>query len=275
MFGDATYERQLLLLTFAALLHAINALIMLRPKDLYYPLEESTCCKWNCLRVQHKYKEEYAMLVENKTLDALLIVPNRSNSRIREPSGSRVAAAMEKSSRISLESVLADKNGFELFASHLVKELSLENVLFLVEYMQLKYFLSVHQLDKHVRDLGYNVPIYPSLIQKTFHSQLLCTDMSADIAWNVCLDMFHYLSSHYILPNAVALLNLSYESSSAIAQQMLLLTSNRAHAHAHNTLPSLLAVFDYAARDIVRLLRGDSFYRFQLSRECVRYCEEL
>ncbi|ETO28276.1 hypothetical protein RFI_08858 [Reticulomyxa filosa] len=278
MFGEATYERQLSLMTFAALLHATDALIMLRPKDLYYSLEESTCCKWNCLRVRGNYQAEHESMEicqNNEKSDPRtmrMTVANRS-SKLREHSSSR--RATELSCQITLENVLSEKDGFELFASHLVKELSLENVLFLVEYMQLKHFLSVHQLNLRIQDLGYQIPIYHSLIQKAYHPQLLRADMSADMAWSICLDMFEYLSTHYVLPNAVALLNLSHESSSIITVQIHQITANRAHVNVENTLPALLSVFDSAAMDIVRLLRGDSFYRFQLSGECIRYCEDL
>ncbi|ETN98760.1 hypothetical protein RFI_38727, partial [Reticulomyxa filosa] len=274
MFDEATYERQLSLLTFAALLHATDALIMLRPKDLYYSLQESTCCKWNCLRVRNNYQVEYEaieMYKNSKVNPEMMMMA--VTSKVREYSSSR--RAIELSYQITLEKILSEKDGFELFASHLVKELSLENVLFLVEYMQLKYFLSIHQLHLRIQDLGYHVPIYGSLIQKTFHPQLLRTDMSANTAWNICLDMFEYLSTHYVLPNAIALLNLSHESSSVIAMQMHQLATNRDQVSVEDTLPSLLFVFDAATKDVIRLLRGDSFYRFQLSRECIRYCEDL
>ena len=43
--------------------------------------------------------------------------------------------------RVSLKHLLNNKHGFKAFASHCVIEYSIENLLFLLEYMQVKQFL--------------------------------------------------------------------------------------------------------------------------------------
>ncbi|ETO29255.1 hypothetical protein RFI_07868 [Reticulomyxa filosa] len=282
--AEARYERQLSMIVFISGLHGVNALIMLRPKDLYLPLRDSLKCKWkrnsgssrrckckfkwDCFRIRRRYQLEYEIFQNHPSLDARTVA-NMSSSQLKEKNGTKLA--IEVSHQVSLEDILSEKNGFELFASHLVKELSLENILFLVEYMQLKYFITVHQLHKQFKDIGYEVPIFPSLIQKSLHPRLLQTNLNAHTARLICLDMFHYLHSHYIMPGSVALLNISFEATANISHQMLLLKQDTTI----HTLQPLIAAFDAAARDIVRLLRGDSFYRFQISPECLHYCEEL
>ena len=42
--------------------------------------------------------------------------------------------------------ILGDKDGFESFATHCVRELSIENLLFILEYMQLKHQIKSHLL---------------------------------------------------------------------------------------------------------------------------------
>ncbi|ETO13153.1 hypothetical protein RFI_24222 [Reticulomyxa filosa] len=269
IFPQHTYERQLCLMSCMAGLHSINGIIMLRPKSLYYKACENGKCRWNCLSVRKCYVSELTGGQNRSFSDLRTKSKNGSKSRSRETSGNR--HAIEMSYQITLEEILSQKLGFELFVSHLVRELSLENVLFLVEYMQLKHFIVAHQLHTYIQDIGYRVPIYSNLLQKSLHPDLLQANMPVSTALLICFDMFRYLYSHYIANGAVALLNLAFESSSSISRQMLELKQNPSS----EILQSLLCVFDGAARDIVRLLRGDSFYRFQLSKECIKYCEEL
>ncbi|ETO22543.1 hypothetical protein RFI_14658 [Reticulomyxa filosa] len=244
-------------------------MIVLRPKDLYYSVLDTLNGQGNCFRVRRRYRQEYNTFRTHSSLDARTIASMKP--AVQSTDNSIRRNAIELSCQISLEKILSDKYGFELFAAHLVKELSLENILFLTEYMQLKHFIVVHQLQKYVTDIGCLLPICPNLIQKNFHPRLLQTTLSAPTIWFICLNMFHYLYGHYVMSGSVALLNLSFETSSNITRQMTELR----RTSSVKSLQPLITAFDIAASDIIRLLRGDSFYRFQLSRECIRYCEEL
>ena len=51
------------------------------------------------------------------------------------------ADSFMRNSKVSLKHLLNDKQGFKAFASHCVTEYSIENLLFLLEYMQVKQFL--------------------------------------------------------------------------------------------------------------------------------------
>ena len=46
--------------------------------------------------------------------------------------------------RLTLEEILNCKDGFDLFANHLVKEFSIENLMFVFEVMQIKYEVIQH-----------------------------------------------------------------------------------------------------------------------------------
>ncbi|ETO27773.1 hypothetical protein RFI_09360 [Reticulomyxa filosa] len=275
------YERQLFLMTCVSGLYTVNMLIILRPKNMYYPLVDSVMrCRWNCLCIRRRYRSNYESNISksnaskgsnsngssrsrssnggsnggadgDKDLDTckkcwsnLSNVSDLHSSHSKETRARRTA--IEMSYQLTLEKVLSKQNGFELFASHLVKELSLENLLFLVEYMQLKYFVTIH-LQSHVTNIGYQIPICPTLIQKYLSSHLAQANLSTSTSWAICLGI------------------------NTVTRQMTELKHNST-VHA---LQPLIVVFDIAARDIVNLLKGDSFYRFQLSSECIRYCEEL
>ncbi|ETO11945.1 hypothetical protein RFI_25431, partial [Reticulomyxa filosa] len=195
-------------------------------------------------------------------------VSNPSLSRSKE-TDERLTAT-ELSYQLTLEEVISKRNGFELFASHLVKELSLENILFLMEYMQLKHFVTIH-LQSYVTDMGYQVPICPTLVKKYLSPHLVQASLPTSTSWAICLDMFRYLYTQYIVSTSMALLNLSYNSSNTITRQMTELKHNST-IHA---LQPLIIAFDIAAKDVMGLLKIDPFCRFQLSPECIRYCEEL
>ena len=50
----------------------------------------------------------------------------------------------ESIKKVQLEDMLKDKDGFYLFANHLVKEFSIENLMFVFEVMQIKYEVIQH-----------------------------------------------------------------------------------------------------------------------------------
>ncbi|ETO20792.1 hypothetical protein RFI_16427, partial [Reticulomyxa filosa] len=104
-------------------LHCVNVLIMLRPKDLYYRINYKNC-RWLCVRSH--YVSTYKFFLKHPSLGNEVI--DLSPFPL-EPANS--IHSVEVNAQLSLDNVLADKNGFELFAAHLVKELSLENILFL------------------------------------------------------------------------------------------------------------------------------------------------
>merc|ERR1719384_2651889 len=60
--------------------------------------------------------------------------------------------------RLSLEEILSTKDGFDLFANHLVKEFSIENLFFIFEMVQIKHELVVNQLIEE-KDVGVMIPI--------------------------------------------------------------------------------------------------------------------
>ena len=52
--------------------------------------------------------------------------------------------------RLTLEEILNSKDGFDLFANHLVKEFSIENLAFVFEVMQLKHDAIAHALSTNI-----------------------------------------------------------------------------------------------------------------------------
>ncbi|ETO17274.1 hypothetical protein RFI_20056, partial [Reticulomyxa filosa] len=177
--------------------------------------------------------------------------------------------------QLTLERVVMDKSGFELFAAHLVKELSLENILYLVEYMQLKHFISIHQSHLlqygDVQAIGYRVDICPSILIANLDPRLLQMNIPASLLWQITLDMFDYLYSRYILDSSMVRLNISFDSSVSIRQAM----SQLRQYSSLDVLPSLITAFDAATTDVLRLLRGDSFLRFQKSPEGIAYSKDF
>ena len=53
-------------------------------------------------------------------------------------------------SRLSLEQILATEDGFDIFANHLVKEFSIENLFFIFEMMQIKNDVLENELCIHI-----------------------------------------------------------------------------------------------------------------------------
>ena len=56
------------------------------------------------------------------------------------------SVASNKAKKMSLEEILATKHGFDIFANHLVKEFSIENLFFVFEMVQVKYDLLAYKL---------------------------------------------------------------------------------------------------------------------------------
>ena len=69
--------------------------------------------------------------------------------------------------RLSLEDILATKDGFDVFANHLVKEFSIENLFFVYEMVQIKNELHIHQL---------SVRILIWIQIRLFHDNIICTE---------------------------------------------------------------------------------------------------
>ncbi|ETO19869.1 hypothetical protein RFI_17358, partial [Reticulomyxa filosa] len=235
----------------------------------FFPKKKKKKKKKKRLRYQmeHELLQRYPMLGANA-------ISQLSNMRLRASSKQEeIVSGFNR--QLTLERVLMSKSGLELFAAHLVKELSLENILYLIEYMQLKHFISIHQSHllqyNDVRAVGFRVEICSSLIVENLHPCLLRVNIPISSAWQICLNMFAYLYSHYILDTSVACLNISFDSTASIQRAM-----SQLHQYPSlDMLPSLITAFDAATIDVLHLLRGDSFLRFQKSPEGLTYSKDF
>ncbi|ETO17301.1 hypothetical protein RFI_20026 [Reticulomyxa filosa] len=285
-FYSTKFEKQLCVLLCESCLLCINTCIMLRPKDLYYRVKRhnldcslrelrgvaataALVSMWKMCRIRNRYEVEYQIMKKHPSLSVRSVSQLSSLGSTEHEKEQENQLAIERSKQLTLEQVLTNENGFELFASHLVKELALENILYLVEYMQLKHFIFIRQsqllttsagnknratggasqpIGNHDA-LGLRIDICPTIVVHSLHPHLLRIDIPLTTSWQICLDMFHYLYSHYIMDGSVARLNLSFDSCTCIQQAMA-----RLHFHSSvDVLPPLLEAFDTAAFSVLRL----------------------
>eukprot|EP00485_Elphidium_margaritaceum_P001547 CAMPEP_0202687394 /NCGR_PEP_ID=MMETSP1385-20130828/3080_1 /ASSEMBLY_ACC=CAM_ASM_000861 /TAXON_ID=933848 /ORGANISM="Elphidium margaritaceum" /LENGTH=409 /DNA_ID=CAMNT_0049342177 /DNA_START=570 /DNA_END=1799 /DNA_ORIENTATION=+ len=130
-----------------------------------------------------------------------------------------------------LTDVLKCEEGFKLFADHLLKEYSVEALLFLLELTQIKrsiikhyhaLFSSVHGrrlsdlqegFERGLDSMTFKLDIHPNILQ-------LSDDVSKNITLAKVVDLWTYLYEQYITESALSAINISYEVRVAIWTQI-------------------------------------------------------
>ncbi|ETO27532.1 hypothetical protein RFI_09600 [Reticulomyxa filosa] len=312
--GDFENDTALLWIWCPSLLNGINALIMMRPLDLYAIDDEQT------MQFAHMYSTENASATKTEhergqvttsilfclykarfiVCNAFHVNPKYLKHKLRFQNGaggengahSRVSITHTSHNKASgghltLKEVLKMKHGFSGLAAHLVKELSLENLLFLVEYMQLKKFVLHNELLEE-ECVKWRIEIAPEIIDESMNEDLLKSKcyMSTEDSYHVVLSMFHYLYQHYIDRSSVASVNVSYQCVTHIKYTMgkvFLFTDHTSTDGKEekdfqndvfssgvmdmDIIEQLIDSFDTAALQVFRLLYSDSFTRFSKTKE--------
>ncbi|ETO17031.1 hypothetical protein RFI_20307 [Reticulomyxa filosa] len=306
-------DEKLLWLWCPSLLNGINSLIMLRPLDLYAIDDDQvvilsrvssiesgsgtsdndgakwgdslvTCfwrvysCCYFAFRVSAKYQKRRAR-------------SQSAGGTEKENNGHTIRASITHTSHnknsaigahLTLKDVLKLKHGFSELAAHLVKELSLENLLFLVEYMQLKKFVLHHELLEE-ECVKWRIEIASEIMDESMNKDLLNSKyyMSTEDSYHVVLSMFHYLYQHYIDRSSVASVNISYQCVNRIKYTMgkIFLFGDKSATDDNfsdvlssgvmdmDCIEQLIDAFDSAALQVFRLLYSDSFTRFSKTKE--------
>ncbi|ETO13397.1 hypothetical protein RFI_23978 [Reticulomyxa filosa] len=192
---------------------------------------------------------------------------------------------------ISLENILAQPKTFDMFASHLASELSLENLFFLTELMQLKYFLRWQQLqifsifyvylfmpeeEINEKSLGWILQLPQKVIEDNLDSHLIKKGtICKQKVYKVAFLMFHYLYQRYVQTNSLSQINIASEVRQpildAFAEKQIFVSNNSDLTDAKHTICRFIQVMDIAAINIYRLLENDSLVRFLKSERYQQY----
>eukprot|EP01084_Bolivina_argentea_P065695 119744_1 len=177
-------------------------------------------------------------------------------------------ALTKTSINIKFVDILKNKDALDLFAFHLVKEFSIENLLFLYQSMQWKIECVDNQLIQHENigmylDFGKNIATKrPKFDEKDLHS-------------------FYYefkcIVDRYIIDSGEYCVNVSSQTKNKIMGVIALNDSDKLanqlsnhiddHKQAtklenHQLLLTCIQVMDEAIHEIVKLISSDSFIRF-------------
>eukprot|EP01083_Nonionella_stella_P017886 50081_1 len=195
--------------------------------------------------------------------------------------------------KLSLEEILKTRDGFDVFANHLIREFSTENLFFLYEVMQVKNEMLMKNLVKK-EDIGFMV---------SFDSQSMRSIRRADSTINDVNDLrktVRYFIEQYIESSGQYCINLSAQNRVGMMQAYHQLegggklvveaaidiiydgedsqceadhqTSNSIDFGKINDLElnkQYIVLFDDAMREIVFLLKSDSLRRFYQTDEYI------
>ena len=108
-------------------------------------------------------------------------------------------------SEMTLEHILATRDGFDLFANHLVKEFSIENLFFIFELVQIKNELLTHRMINR-DDIGTMMDIDFHRMDRTKRSKSIIYSMDE------LKDNIRYIMNQYIYSDAEFCVNISAHS---------------------------------------------------------------
>eukprot|EP01083_Nonionella_stella_P048456 129522_1 len=165
--------------------------------------------------------------------------------------------------------IISTKEGFESFANFLEMEFSIENLLFLTEYIQLKYAMLDYEcfedkIKKQLKlrfdlDLPHDkIPL--SVIAKEFREAMDEVDQEVD-ASDISFRAMHRLFEKYISQLAPLEINISSTSRKRLIKAFVHTHDVTAHL-VHNYIDSILPLMEIAAVEVGTLIL-DSHSRFK------------
>eukprot|EP01083_Nonionella_stella_P020393 56537_1 len=177
-------------------------------------------------------------------------------------------------SRLSLEDVLSSRDGFDVFANHLVREFSIENLFFVFEMVQLKKELMKHRLITE-QDIG-------AMIAMDFHRvnrlkrKDSCIYSVDDMKTNI-----EYIVRNYIEMNGAYSINVSFEMREKFQNNYQQLQKHDSDKNTEmddndrEVVKKYIAIFDECMDEIIDLMRGDSLVRFYQTEEYKRLVKDM
>lgn len=185
----------------------------------------------------------------------------------------------------SLEDILLSKDGFDLFASHLVKEFSTENLFFVFEMMQMKAECVRNGLLQQ-DDIGISIQFNEHYLEKWKRTGSQIYNLQ-DLKREVL-----YIIEQYIYDDSVKTVNISSFTRMAILNGVYKLKRDSTAATNGSIQPvtdcespsvdfqdefdsvgneelfkKYVGLFDKAMKEVIKLLRLDSMTRFRNSKE--------
>eukprot|EP01084_Bolivina_argentea_P087681 158353_1 len=175
---------------------------------------------------------------------------------------------------LSLAKILSNKDGFDLFANHLVKEFSGENLFFIVEVIQLKNDVIAQKL---VSDAGITISIDLSRINK-----IRTNEGHIDNIYEL-KKRVRYITEQYICSGSEYCINIASTTKMKILRNSQTLTEknnteNDIELTSVNNIELIkeyVTIFDRALEEILSLLKSDSLMRFYRSRAYQNFAETL
>eukprot|EP01083_Nonionella_stella_P082051 226431_1 len=168
---------------------------------------------------------------------------------------------------VSWAQIISSKEGFESFANFLELEFSIENILFVTEYVQLKHVMLQNQSlkrtlaelpSKYELELADSIPL--SLIAKEFDDGFDSDNTSLDLNGSVYKAM-NKLFCKYITASAALEVNIS---SGVRVRLRNVFQSGRTELLQlnNNQIETILQLMEMAVAEVSNLM-GDSFLRFK------------
>jgi len=114
---------------------------------------------------------------------------------------------------VRLRDFLQLENGFRLFATHLAKEFSSENLLFVLQYCNLKAQMKDCQLLR-LNEYGWKLQLPKSILELDTVSK-----KKEEMSHEECLDRFQEMYDQYINDDALQLINISFQTRLYIVKQ--------------------------------------------------------
>eukprot|EP01084_Bolivina_argentea_P266445 451933_1 len=186
----------------------------------------------------------------------------------------------EVSVRLTLEEILSTKIGFDIFASHLVTEFSIENLFYIFEMVQIKNQLILHKLIEE-KDVGIMFPI-------DFHRIDTLTRKDSYIyTFEEMKKNIEYIISQYIYMDAPYSINISSNMRNELknsycqlhnakvdtieVKQWEQIWDNETKANRvekkSELIKKYMKIFDESMEEIIALMTHDSLTRFYSTKE--------
>eukprot|EP01083_Nonionella_stella_P276205 938367_1 len=179
-------------------------------------------------------------------------------------------------SRLSLEEVLSSRDGFDVFANHLVREFSIENLFFVFEMVQIKKELLKHQLISE-QDVGVMIAI-------DFHRMdgLKRKDSCIYTVDEMKLSIEHIVT-HYVVMGGEYPINISFQMREQLQSDYHKLQQRNTDSEDSGSMTQndtaavvkqYMSIFDECMEEIIDLMRYDSLVRFYQTEEYKRLVKD-
>ncbi len=165
--------------------------------------------------------------------------------------------------RLSLEDILSTKVGFDLFANHLVREFSVENLFYIFEMVQIKNELILHELIQQ-KDVGLMFSIDFHRIDNFRRKDSYIYTMD-EMKQNI-----EYIMKQYIDMNGEYCINISYDMRCTLQEEYQALNdwmNDQSDKDIQLIIKKYMKIFDESMDEIISLMKHDSLMRFYSSVE--------